>query len=496
FKSVIFVLIPVYLFSGDSFHLIFAVAYIFVLLLITAAYYLFSKRAWWDLLSGTKLIQFRTTNQSIRSVSMTSLTIVLILTISIGVYPLTNFQQFRTSFLPKYPVNSETKRFADFIDTHAQDPVDYIFNLFEKYDLVVLSERLHPEYTQYEFISSIIRDKRFVDKIGNVYTECGSISSQGTLDTYLKTVFLNEDSLNKATAFLQRNSNSIWPLWINKNLFDLLKLANQLNINLVDSLKINWYFTDIPVKWEIMTSTSYNRQEQGSLRDKVMATHVIDTYRSKILRNERRTKGLVIMNFRHGYGLIKDRNGKKANHFFNQSNTTAFLMDSLPDKVCNVMLNTVSLRYGFILTPIQSGKWDMAFSLCGNPNVGFNFANSPFGADQFDGFVGNSSDKLRYEDVFTGFVFYKPLEQHLKKEGFPYMLYNFEDSLMRRANCVSPSYAASWKNMIAYYKQNETHSEAFSYAVIYNLLVNIGFSLLVLLVLAIGLIFYWTDFKK
>lgn len=464
--------------------------------IVTLGFNLFRKKTWWESLSRTRTIKNQITNKQFRLISLTSILGIFIITIVFKIYPFKNIQDFKTSFYPKYPINNVTKNYADFINTHSQDPVDYVFGLFEKYDLVVLSERLHPEYTQYELITKIVTDKRFADKVGNIYTECGSISFQDTLDTYLKTIFPDENSLNKATAFLQRNSNAIWPLWSNTNLFDLLKYVNKVNSNLTDSSKIHWYFTDIPINWETMTPAKYQELPQDNKRDKIMANHIINTYKNKVERQEKRKKGLVIMNFRHGYGLIKDDKGRKKNHPYNQNNTTAFLMDSLPGKVCNIFINTISFRFRFIFTPIQHGKWDRAFSTVGNPNVGFNFENSPFGIDKFDGYVGSPSDELKYKDVFTGFIFYKPLEQHIQKEGFPYMLHNFQDSVLRRAKCVSVSHAKNWEKRIESLQKDKIYTEPMHYAAIYNLIVNIGFSILVFWASIITLIFYWAKRKS
>jgi hypothetical protein len=500
-KLFILLLIPYYLLNGIKFyeksHILIAVAFIIALVIITVGVLLLFKKTWWESLSRTKTTKNTATHKTLRLISFIAIISVFIITIFVKIYPIIkDSQQFETVFYPKYPINKETKEYASFIKIHSQDPVDYVFSLFEKYDLVVLSERMHPEYSQYELILKIISDKRFADKIGNIYTECGSISFQDTLNNYLNTVFTNEDSLNKATALLQRNSNAIWPLWVNTNLFDLLKLVNKLNSNSVDSLKINWYFTDIQVNWETMTPSNYQKQVQNDSRDKIMADHIINVYKNKLLKNERRKKGLVIMNFRHGYGLIGDDKGEKIRHYFNKTNTTAFLMDSLPNKVCNVMISTVSMQFGILFTPIQNGKWDRAFSIIGNPDIGFDFVNSPFGQDKFDGFVGNPSDELKYKDVFTGFIFYKPLEQHIKKEGFPYMLYNFEDSLIRRAKCVSLSHAETCNNVIKYFKKNNISTESLHYAFLYNLIINIGLSVVILLSLILSLLLFVIQWKE
>ncbi len=466
--------------------------YITVIVVITLIWLIVFKKTWWESVSSTKSIRNIEVHRTGRHIFFIGIITICSITVYIKIHPFITGKGLSTKFYPEYPVNAETLKYNDFIKTHSQSPVDYIFSLFDKYDLVVLTERQHPEYSQYELIMTIVGDKRFAGKIGNIYTETGSVSFQDTINNYLNTVFPNEDSLNKTTAFLQRNCDAIWPLWGNTNLFDLLKYVNKINGQSADSLKINWYFTDIPVNWETMTPENYKTLPRKEKRDKLMAEHIISVYKNKLEKNERRKKGLVIMNWWHGYGLIRDKNGKKTTHYFNKTNATAFLMDSLPNKVSNVLINTATFRFGSIFLPVQNGKWDKAFSIAGNPNVGFNLENSPFGLDKFDGLSGYSIDELKYQDVFNGIIFYKPLEQHYKKTGFPYMLYNFNDSLIRRAKCVSESNAESWKGMIQYYEKDNIITEGISYALTYNLIVNIGFSVIIIFTMIICGIFYKT----
>jgi hypothetical protein len=70
------------------------------------------------------------------------------------------------------------------------------------------------------------------------------------------------------------------------------------------------------------------------------------------------------------------------------------------------------------------------------------------------------------------------------------MFYNFEDSLMRRAGCISPSYQESMKNMIETYRNDKTISGTIPYAFFYNLIINLGFSLIIFFTLIICLVFY------
>jgi hypothetical protein len=364
---------------------------------------------------------------------------------------------------------------------------------------VVIDERLHPEYTQYELFSKIVGDPRFAARIGNIYTEFGTQLYQDTLTRYLNTIFPDEESLNKATAWLQNNSCALWPSWGFTNVFDFLKFVNQINTQSADSLKINWYFTDIPIDWTKMTRSKFLTIPRKEKRDKIMADRITSIYHEKVARNEMKKKGLVIMNHWHGFGLIKEPGGKKSDHFLNTYCATAILMDSLPGKVCNVLINTIPFGvYGTIFGPVRHGKWDKAFEIAGNPEAGFNFENSPFGSDNFDEFLWNSSSELKYQDVFTGFIFYKPIEQHKNKVGFPHMLDNFKDTLLRRSACLGEEYKEVIENKINRNTPdlNKTVVQSIPYATYYNLIENIGYSVIIAITLIICLIFYLTSVNK
>src|SRR5579864_272895 len=71
-----------------------------------------------------------------------------------------------------------------------------------------------------------------------------------------------------------------------------------------------------------------------------------------------------------------------------------------------------------------------------NPDRGFGFRGSPFGADEFD-YWPFWRTGLRYEDVFTGFVFFKPLSEHRLCEGLPGLAdQHFEEEILRRCQAV------------------------------------------------------------
>ena len=497
-KGLVGLLIPAFLIERlfPKYSALFTVI-IFVVILLLSLVILFAfKRTWWELISKTQTIKTNFPLKKGLAYSFISVTALIAGAILFIIYPFSSGKEkLQTSFTPAYPITEETKHYADFVKTNSQNPVDYIFDLFKKCDIVVISERLHPEYTQYDLIFKIVHDERFINNVGNIFTECGSVSFQDTLNSYLNSHFENEEQLNRNTANLQRNSNGIWPLWDNTNLFDFFKTVNKLNNTLPDSSKINWYFTDLAVNWETMTHEKFIKGYTNPKRDSIMAANIIEKYKN-VIAKQRRKKALVIMNSRHGYGLINNKFNDAIKIEYN--GTTAFLMRAFSGKAANVMLNTISIKYGYMFTPLQNGKWETAFSLCGNPDVGFNFAGSPFGNDKFDAAFFNTPS-LTYKDIFTGFIFYKPLTEHIKKNGFPYEFENFEDSILRREAYVNNSQVETFKRIIAFNKQNPKEpvlTEATNYALLYNLIDVAFVPFLLIISYLIGLIFFIKQVRK
>jgi hypothetical protein len=490
FKGFLGIIVPFYIITSFSKAWCFIFPFspiLLLLLLLSTTILLIFKRTWWELFSKTFLIKYQIPkSKSWKAFSF--MTLIFMVSILIKVYPSTiKNKDVRASFYPAYPITRETTRYAEFIKAHSENPVDYVFNLFKQKDIVVISERYHPECTQYELISKIISDKRFEEEVGNLFTECGSVSFQDTINSYLHTSFNSEDSLDRATAILQRNSNGIWPLWTNTNLFDLSKTINKLNRSLSDSNKINWYFTDLAVDWQTSSKEKFQASFRNPLRDSLMAAHIIIPYQN-IISKQRRHKALVIMNTRHGYGLVRENLGKFSQEY---KGTAAYVMHYLPGKVANVMINTVSCKYASMAVPVQNGKWERAFAQAGNANVGFNFNGSPFGDDNFDLHLWNAHG-IKYKDMFTGFIFYKTLEEHFSSWGFPYEFDDFEDTILKRASNVDESYVAAFKEEIKSYKQNPrnpVYTNKTDYFSMYNRINTVIFPLFLLIPFLMGLLF-------
>jgi len=322
------------------------------------------------------------------------------------------------------------ENYVRFLEKQKQTPVDYILSLFGRYDIVVLCERPHPEVTQYDMIFELASDPRFREQVGHIFTELGTSALQPFLESFLTDEQLTDKEVTERLCYLARNFCG-YPVWDRSNVFDFLGKLYYLNRSLPKDRRIHVYPTDIDFRWDTATKESF-AEYSGQLgrRDRIEAINVVSKFNA-IRQHATRNKALVIMNYRHAFSHLRK------SRFELDENTAGFLMDAYPGRVANVMINSVvplpgSTSARAVITALQQGKWDAAFALVGDPSVGFDFAGSPLGGDSFDYFPFIRT-RLRYQDVFTGFVFFRPLQEQRLSFGLPGLIdQSFTDELLRR----------------------------------------------------------------
>jgi hypothetical protein len=326
-----------------------------------------------------------------------------------------NLQNQEKSLTLKKPI----ELYLEFLKDHQQNPVDYVLGLFKNADIIILCERAHSEITQYNLITDIIRDKRFIEKVGHVFLEIGNYQLQPYVDSFLMNDKLTEEEVKDRLFHIIRNCSSS-PLWEYTNYFNFFKDIYFLNKTLPMKEKIHIYPSNMPFSWKGMTREKYEelRKNRTRVRDKIIANQIIEKYREILNSHSIRKKALVIMNYRHAFPHLDVRIGSKEKHI---DNVGGFLMKAFPGKTANVMLNSFRIleatETSMSWTALQHGKWDALFALAGNPDLGFDFKGSPFGSDNFDYFPYQKD--YTYKDIFTGYVFYKPLEKHILQYGIP-----------------------------------------------------------------------------
>lgn len=388
--------------------------------------YSYYGKSWWSLLSHTSKIKKTTKTRTLLFLFF------CITSLNLGIYfyikSENNKQQnYGDKFMgfnypynySTYPDNKDIEKHITFMQKQSTSPKEYILNLFKEYDIVVISENFHGESTQWEMISDLIKDKRFTDKVGHVFTEYGSVIHQNKVDTFLSTTYNNNTDLEKSTACIMD--------FMSGGFYYFLKDANTFNSQLPDSLKIQVHFTDI-IDWNYITSyTRFFTAKNLDKRDSLMANVIIDWYKKT------KRKCLVVTNYRHAMGYaggVKKIKNKPDFFHLTSGNEAQYIYETFPNKTACVMqngpINGAKAIFFPFFEPINKGIWDKAFKLNKYKSVGFDLRGTPFGRDEFDMYpLRGARTKLKYQDIFTGVIFNKPFIK-MKSVGYPYQQYAVE----------------------------------------------------------------------
>jgi hypothetical protein len=349
---------------------------------------------------------------------------------------------FTNNYLFCQEINPELIKYVDFLKIQNTSAKDYIINLWQKYDVVIICERNHGELTQYDLIYDIVNSEYFINNVGTIFTEVGTVSKQNDVLNFIKTKFTNKELKEQKLLELYRNIQ--WPCWEKSNFYFFLNKLNSLNYNLQNDLKINLFVSGVkdPSQREQNSKEDYLKflENNKNNRDSLMAFNIIRVFDSIQKSNSSRKKCLVIMNYRHAFS--KPINNDIDNEL-NITNVGGILFDNYPNNVANVYLNSLAtstiaedtnknIKFrDYVQTPIQKGKWDASFKIINKENIGFDFQNNPFGEDSLDIWIW--SKQYKYKNLFTGFAYYLPLEKHIEAYGIDnYLSDTFIEELYNR----------------------------------------------------------------
>ena len=409
------------------------------LLLLLLVHYLIAKQTLYDRLAGTNVRRVIAPRGRVWPGLVTLIGAAIL---GLGTKAMEyNVQDRIPCRLAIYRSMHSTRPYTAYLKQGQATPVDYVIGLFDRYDVVVLCERMHPEGSQWEFIYEVLQDPRFVKRVGHVFTEYGQVGMQYYLNDFMTTDSLDTSEINSRVIHIMRNW-AVWPAWSNTNFYTFLTRLYALNQSLPVDRRIQHHFTDMSVNWSDLTKEEDYESYRSSFknRDEQMAQSIIETMGRLSESENKPSKCLVIMNYRHAFDLTGGSPEEK------RINTYEFLKDDFGNRAANVLLNTRIL----ISVPIAEGLWDMAFGEIGNRPAGFDFKGSPFGNDPFDMFPMNPKvkGKFKYQDVFTGLVYAHPLDDQYLQIGIPGYFEGFEEEVLRRARLISEDYSRKIKHFI------------------------------------------------
>ena len=327
--------------------------------------------------------------------------------------------------ITSYAQNSELNDYVNYIKGNNCNPVDYIFNLFEKSDIVVIGERDHRDTTQYELILDLLRDPRFAKEIGYVYTEVGCVNRTKNANKLLCGRYKSDKAFNEALYTYLRNED-FNPLWDKYNRVQFLRGLYEINRS--SKNKITLGLTDCNFSWKkIKTAEEYRNFDYSpacAYRDSTMCFHFAKMYAKQKPKNGKR-KALIITNHPHALNATfegKDyhRQGKWLKERYGN------------DNVKIVMLNWTEYTHSNVQqTPlVADGLWDAAFEVVDCQPFGMDIKDTPFGRIPY---FNDRYGKMKWEDVADGIIYYKPCYEMVLTIGIPGIVSaNFEEEFMRR----------------------------------------------------------------
>ena len=425
FKIFCIAIIPLVL--SVFYYDVFLILYVFILTLLSIIILPISKKSLWQLCSGSQ-VELQKDSYKKKSPIIISLFVL----IALIVFPLfqSNFRLDIADFVQNnknaaFPISMPEKAcYLKNIRQYKEDPFNYVMKLFDNYDIVILSERMHHEYTQWEFFSEIILNDTFAAKVQNVFTEVGNTEIQEQLDSYMNTHFSTEEDLQRATAAIAREG-AVWPLWNNTNIYDFILNLYRFNQSRDSANKINLFFTDYADWNKVNNPARWDSLYRSSARDSIMAYNVINQYENLTTK-----KCLLITNTRHAwkYGM----------------NEASYIFKKYPEKTAVVWINcTAQLLY-----PAMNGTLDEAAHKIQDSIWAIDFKNCPLGNTHFDLFPSHILNNLTYKDFFAGMIYCKHPNDWILSENYPFILDNFKYTFLERSALVGEKYLEKRKESI------------------------------------------------
>lgn len=301
----------------------------------------------------------------------------------------------------------------DWLTAQRQSAKDYVIGLFRTRDIVILCERDHKEFTQYELITDILKDTFFTRHVGHLFTEVGVSGMDGKINQFLQGRQQDSGRVREAITAIFREIDYT-PYWQCYSYPYLLGEMYKINQSLGNGNKLELHPCDYAFNWYACRTAGEYRAFDKSIhnRDSLMARNIIEKFNSIQNGKGARKKALVIMNYKHAF--LRDHRflGKML------QNTGSYLKKEYGGRVASVYIMGLAIPEVNNYTVVQKGKWDYAFERCRKTDTGLDLEGTPFGRTGFDVIPPDSLQQLLYQDVFTGLIFYKPLQEHRLRTGW------------------------------------------------------------------------------
>ena len=317
---------------------------------------------------------------------------------------------------------------------------EYVLSKFETYDIVILSERLHQDMTQYDVILDVVKDKRFK---GHIYTETGHVNLSEKFNKFLLNSSFTKEEKERELLNIYRDlcPSFVWGAY---SYYHLLSEVWEINKNRKTEDKILIFPTDFLFDYsEMQTHREFaihsrfinQKYFHQRYRDQIIGWNFVKFYETV---KKERGKALVILNSYHGYTRIPTYLPLPTRPFIHSAGE--FIYKTYPDKTFNIYINSFNTD-NYKLS--ANGIIDAAFEYTNKTNVGFDLKGTPVGNTKFDlmsfcdWFGGQYDTNINYDYIFDGMIFYKPVREIVFKVGIPNIYSKeYEDLLHKRVALI------------------------------------------------------------
>lgn len=294
--------------------------------------------------------------------------------------------------------------FLEYISQVELSPEMFLLEMLKTYRVVINGE-YHRRKVSWDMLKRLIALPDFSDTVGYIFMELPSWH-QSTMDKFMKDDTINPNLIIQIFQDEQLNG------WWDRGEFEFLCQLWEINKSLPADKKIKVILADYQVPYSKIT----DREEARELEDRNthMANIIVNT-----IQNTADTRGnLFLVGCAHAYKSNQSGFGSSASGKEAELTAGTQIAKALgDDKVFTVFQHVLSGdNHGGNKSAIRGGIFDKAFELNGNKPIGFKLADSPFGAEPFDGIyeIKYKTATGKFEDNYDGYLFLGPLSDEPK----------------------------------------------------------------------------------
>ena len=324
-------------------------------------------------------------------------------------------------------IPTDVEPYVSFLSRIEQTPESFMMDMLKNHILVINGE-FHRRKVSWDMLKRLISLSDFTKEVGCIFMELPSWH-QYTMDN-----FMNSDTLD-VNLLIQIFQDEQLNGWWDRGEFEFLCKLREINKSLPDDKKIRVVLADYQVPYSKITKIEDAKEADD--RNSHMANVIVETIKNS---NDKRNN-LFLVGCAHAYksnqvGFASAAYGKDS-----ELTAGAQLASAIgKDNVFTVFQHYLSRdNSGRNKSALRGGIFDRAFEQNGNRPVGFKLANSPFGAEPFDGIyeIKYKTATGSYEDNFDGYLFLAPPADEPKAKPLTEIFTDeFVTEMQRRASVM------------------------------------------------------------